>query len=80
MSRIPGTNPNDLPQNDRERFQDQEAAWGTHLSPYLLYARRPPILRAVGHMWDALAESALLPGELTSLICRRVANLNGCVF
>ncbi len=53
---------------------------GATLKPYEIYARCPSIFLAVVGMWEALATSGLLDGTLTTLINRRVAALNGCVF
>ena len=61
-------------------FGKQEAQWGSKLKPYEIYARRPSIFMAVIGMWDGLEKSGLLEVQLTALINRRVASLNGCVF
>ena len=61
-------------------FEQQEQRWGVTLRPYELYARRPSIFQAVIGMWEGLSKSGLLDGKLTTLINRRVAALNGCVF
>jgi alkylhydroperoxidase family enzyme len=63
-----------------EVFEQQVARWGTTLNSYEIYARRPSILTAVVGMWEGLQTSGLLDGKLTTLINRRVAALNGCVF
>ncbi len=63
-----------------EVFQRQAQAWGEPLLPYKVYARRPTIMKSVVGMWDGLAQSGLLDASLTSIINRRVASLNGCVF
>jgi alkylhydroperoxidase family enzyme len=63
-----------------EVLEQQVARWGTTLNPYEIYARRPSILTAVVGMWEGLQTSGLLDGKLTTLINRRVAALNGCVF
>lgn len=63
-----------------EVFEQQIARWGTTLTPYEIYARRPSILTAVVGMWNGLETSGLLDGTLTTLVNRRVAALNGCVF
>lgn len=61
-------------------LQRQATRWGAALKPYEVYARRPSIFQAVVGMWDGLADSGLLDRRLTTLINRRVAALNGCVF
>ena len=80
MSRISSIDPNESRPPVSEILSQQKETWGQFLNPYLIYARRPSIVAGVANMWGALAESALLPAKLTSLICRRVASINGCVF
>ncbi|MGI9472465.1 MAG: hypothetical protein ACR2NZ_13070 [Rubripirellula sp.] len=63
-----------------EVLAQQEEKWGVPLQPYQVYARRPSIFSAVVGMWQGLDESGLLPSTLTTLVNRRVAALNGCVF
>lgn len=63
-----------------EVFTQQVEAWGVTLEPYELYARRPSVLHAVLGMWDGLKSSGLLDRKLTTLVNRRVAALNACVF
>ena len=80
MSRISGIKAQEAEASASAVLQGQKQVWGDFLNPYLIYARRPSILKSVGGMWEALSESGLLPGTLTTLICRRVAAINGCVF
>ena len=47
---------------------------------HLVYARRPSIFRGARGMWTGMDASGLIDGELTALINRRVASLNGCEF
>ena len=63
-----------------EVFEQQIERWGARLAPYEIYARRPSILQAVLGMWQGLDGSGLLGKKLTTLVNRRVAALNGCVF
>jgi alkylhydroperoxidase family enzyme len=58
----------------------QAETWGAPLLPYLLYARRPAIFRAVRGMWGGLDASGLIDAQLKALVNRRVARLNGCPF
>ena len=64
----------------QETFAHQAERWGRVLKPYEIYARRPSIFKAVVGMWNGLSESGLLDNGLLSLVNRRVAALNGCVF
>jgi hypothetical protein len=58
----------------------QAKMWGGPLLNHLLYARRPPIFRAVRGMWTGIEKSGLVEGALRALLNRRVAALNGCEF
>jgi hypothetical protein len=80
MARIPGVERKTVEPATERAFQGQEKKWGDVLAPYPLYARRPTILKAVQGMWVGLAQSGLLDHRLVSLVNRRVASLNGCVF
>ena len=80
MARISGADRDSLEPADAAVFERQIEKWGVPLGPYEIYARRPTILQAVVGMWGALGKSGLLDGRLTTLINRRVAALNGCLF
>ena len=80
MARIPGVDRKDVEAAVERAFQGQEKKWGGVLAPYPLYARRPKIFKSVQGMWIGLAQSGLVDHGLVSLINRRVASLNGCVF
>jgi len=80
MPRIHGVERSEVEPSIEKAFQGQEKKWGSVLAPYPLYARRPTIFRAVHGMWIGLAQSGLLDRGLVSLLNRRVAALNGCVF
>jgi hypothetical protein len=80
MPRVSGVDRATVAPDVEKAFRGQEKKWGTVLAPYPVYARRPTILRAVGGMWVALAQSGLIDRKLVALVNRRVASLNGCVF
>ncbi len=80
MPRIPGIDPEDADGYAKQLFNAQREIFGAPLLPYLLYARRPTILRAVRGMWAGLDASGLIEGPTKGLVNRRVARLNGCVF
>ena len=61
-------------------LSQQAQRWGAPLLPYLLYARRPTIFRAVRGMWAGLDGSGLIDDLTRALVNRRVAMLNGCPF
>ena len=61
-------------------LSQQAQRWGAPLLPYLLYARRPTIFRAVRGMWAGLDGSGLVDAGTRAMLNRRVAMLNGCPF
>jgi alkylhydroperoxidase family enzyme len=80
MSRIPAVDPAATSGYVAKILDGQAAAWGAPLNNHLVYAHRPDLFRAVRGMWTALDKDGELGGALVSLINRRVAQLNGCVF
>ena len=54
-------------------FQAQTERWGAPLKGYLLYARRPTIIRGVRAMWTGLDAFGLLDPGLVAMVNRRVA-------
>ncbi len=80
MARVAGISVSDAGPAEKQVFGRQVEEWGVTLEPYEIYARRPSILHAVLGMWDGLGASGLLDRSLTTLVCRRVAAHNGCVF
>ncbi|MEM8768793.1 MAG: hypothetical protein AAGE43_15200 [Pseudomonadota bacterium] len=80
MARIP---PVDIEQSGpyvRRILEAQADTWGAPLNNHLIYAQRPDLFRAVRGMWTGLDKDGILGDALVSLINRRVATLNGCVF
>ena len=80
MSRVPGIDPNSADPYAQRVFEAQAKRWGAPLLNHLVYARRPPLLRAVRGMWAGIDASGLIEGALHALLNRRVARLNGCEF
>ena len=80
MSRVEGVNPEQSDGYTGKVFAAQARAWGGPLLNHLVYARRPALFKAVRGMWGALDRDGILGAELVSLVNRRVAQLNGCVF
>ena len=80
MARIKGLQKDQVGARIERTYDRQVERWGAILEPYKIYARRPSIFHAVLGMWGGLEASGLLDGSLTSLVNRRVAALNGCVF
>ena len=80
MPRIPEIDPDETDGYVAAVFKGQRKLWGAPLNPYLLYGRRPALLKAVQGMWAGVDSEGLLGAGLLPLINRRVASLNGCVF
>jgi hypothetical protein len=80
MARITGVDTNRSEPAKRQVFDRQIEEWGVTLEPYEIYARRPSVFHAVLGIWGGLKSSGLLDRKLTTLVNRRVAELNGCVF
>ncbi|MGE0621402.1 MAG: hypothetical protein AB7I04_07920 [Pseudomonadales bacterium] len=80
MPRIPEIDPAAATGYVEAVMNSQKKLWGAPLNPYLLYGRRPALLRAVQGMWAGVDSEGLIGQALLSLINRRVASLNGCVF
>lgn len=80
MARIDGVDPQRVEPPIAAVLDSQSRAWGGPLLPFLYYARRPTIFRAVRGMWAGIDASGLIDGKLKALVNRRVAKLNGCEF
>jgi hypothetical protein len=80
MARIEGVDPTTAEDALRATFEAQIKHWGAPLGPFLYYARRPSIFRAVRGMWAGIDASGLVDGRLKALLNRRVAALNACEF
>ena len=80
MTRIPGVDSASADGYVGKVLDAQAATWGAPLLNHLIYARRPALFKAVRGMWTGLDKDGLLGEALVSLINRRVAALNGCVF
>lgn len=80
MSRIPAVDVSSVDASIRKVLEAQAKVWGGPLLNHLIYARRATIFRGVRAMWTGIDGSGLVDGRLQSLLNRRVAGINGCVF
>ncbi|MGI9066988.1 MAG: hypothetical protein ACR2HX_11370 [Pyrinomonadaceae bacterium] len=80
MARVAGANTEQTDRYVKDVLEAQSKAWGAPLLNHLVYARRPSIFRGARAMWTGIETSGLIDASLRSLINRRVASLNGCVF
>jgi hypothetical protein len=80
MQRIPPADASSLPPEILRVLEAQSRTWGGPLLNHLVYARLPALFRGVRGMWGALGQLGLIDLQLESLVNRRVAAHNGCVF
>jgi hypothetical protein len=80
MARVADVKPEEADRYVKDVLEAQSKAWGSPLLNHLVYARRPSIFKGARSMWTGIEASGLIDGALRSLINRRVASLNGCVF
>ena len=80
MARIRGTRKEDLPDDIREIWDNQERTRGAALPNTPVYALRPSIFRGHRALAAGIDESGLLPAELKNLASLRAALINGCPF
>jgi alkylhydroperoxidase family enzyme len=80
MARVANVKPEETDRYVRGVLDAQSKAWGSPLLNHLVYARRPSIFKGARSMWTGIEASGLIDATLRSLINRRVASLNGCLF
>jgi len=80
MARVADVNREEADRYVRNVLNAQSKVWGAPLLNHLVYARRPSIFKGARAMWAGLETSGLIDAALRSLINRRVASLNGCMF
>ena len=61
-------------------FAKEQELFGGPLNPTKVYAHRPPVLKAMKDMAEAIERGALIESQLRSLVYLKVAVLNGCPF
>jgi alkylhydroperoxidase family enzyme len=61
-------------------FAKEDELFGGPLNPTKVYAHRPPVLKAMKDMAEAIERGALIEPQLRSLVYLKVAVLNGCPF
>jgi alkylhydroperoxidase family enzyme len=61
-------------------FARENELFGGPLNPTKVYAHRPPVLKAMKDMAEAIERGALIEAQLRSLVYLKVAVLNGCPF
>lgn len=61
-------------------FAREGELFGGPLNTTRIYAHRPPVLKAMKDMAEAIERGGLIDAQLRSLVYLRVALLNGCPF
>jgi len=61
-------------------FAKDAELFGGQLNPTKVYAHRPPVLKAMKDMAEAIERGGLIESQLRSLVYLKVAVLNGCPF
>jgi alkylhydroperoxidase family enzyme len=61
-------------------FAKEQELFGGPLNPTKIYAHRPPVLKAMKDMAEAIERSGLIESQLRSLVYLKVALINGCPF
>ena len=61
-------------------FAKERELFGGPLNTTKIYAHRPPVLKAMKDMAEALERSGLVDSQLRSLVYLKVALINGCPF
>jgi hypothetical protein len=80
MARVADVNTETADRYVKSVLEAQRETWGAPLLNHLIYARRPSIFKGARAMWTGIGSSGLIDAALQSLINRRVASHNGCVF
>ena len=61
-------------------FAKDRELFGGPLNTTKIYAHRPPVLKAMKDMAEAIERSGLIETQLRSLVYLKVALINGCPF
>ena len=61
-------------------FARERELFGGPLNTTKIYAHRPPVLKAMKEVAEAIERGALIDSQLRSLVYLKVALLNGCPF
>lgn len=61
-------------------FAKEGELFGEPLNTTKIYAHRPPVLKAMKDMAEAIERSGLIEPQLRSLVYLKVALINGCPF
>ena len=80
MPRVRGASKDQVPEDIRTIYEEQERDRGTPMPNTPVYALRPSIFRGHRALAAGIEESGLLDAQLRRLATLRAAFINGCPF
>jgi len=80
MARFRGATKDEVPEDIRAVYEEQERGRGAPFPSTLLYGLRPSIFRGHRALAAGIEESGLLDAQLRSLAMLRAAFINSCPF
>lgn len=80
MARIKGVTTEEVPEEMREVFAEQEKRYGFVTNTTRVYSLRPTIYKGVQALGAGILASGLIEPELRHLVCVKTASINGCPF
>jgi alkylhydroperoxidase family enzyme len=78
--RIDGIDPDTAPEGIQPIFQRSRDVFGRVITPNLVMAHRPEILRAHATLGQAIGASTVVDGRLKTMASVRAAQMIGCPF
>lgn len=78
--RINGIDPDHAPESVQPIFQGSRDFFGRVITPNLIMAHRPEILRAHAQIGQAISASTVVEGRLKTIVSVRAAQMIGCPF
>lgn len=80
MLRIKGASKENVPEEVRALFEEQEQQYGSVLNTAKVYALRPTIQKGVQSLQQGILASGLIAPDLRHLLCMKAASINGCPY
>jgi hypothetical protein len=80
MLRIKGASKEDVSEESRKIFEEQEKQYGSILNTAKVYGLRPSIQKGVQALQAGIIESGLISADLRHLLCMKAASINGCPY
>ena len=80
MARIKEITRNEVSNDSRAVFEEQERRYGSVLNTAPVYALRPTIQKGVQALAEGIRDSGLIDPELRHLLCVKAASINGCPY